>query len=145
MLDLPAEKRNFVNEFLEQPLIARIGTVGINNQPHVIPVWFGWDGESLWISSYSNTRKMHDLLTNPKISVSIDVADKGGETKAVILEGSATLISEPRDFIKKQFYWIYELYLGKEGVMQKCPQEWINDPHNLLICLVPEKIFTWNW
>jgi general stress protein 26 len=66
MLDLPAEKRNFVNEFLEQPLIARIGTVDINNQPHVVPVWFGWDGESLWISSYSNTRKVHDLMANPK-------------------------------------------------------------------------------
>jgi general stress protein 26 len=145
MLDLPAEKRNFVNEFLEQPLIARIGTVDINNQPHVVPVWFGWDGESLWISSYSNTRKVHDLMANPKISVSIDVAILGGETKAVILEGSATLIREPREFLKKQFYWIYERYLRKEGVMQKSPQEWINDPHNLLIRLVPEKIITWNW
>jgi general stress protein 26 len=145
MLNLPAEKSEFVNEILKQPLIARIGTADVNNQPHVVPVWFGWDGTSLWISSYSNTRKVQDLLINPRISVSIDVAEEGGETKAVIFEGSVTLVREPRDFLKKQFHWIYERYLGKEGVMEKSPQKWINDPHNLLIRLVPEKIFTWNW
>jgi general stress protein 26 len=145
MLDLPLEKRAFVNDLLEKPLIARIATSDKNNQPHVVPVWFGWDGESIWISSYSNTRKVQDLETNQCVSIVVDIAEENGGTKAVILEGSATLVKEPHDLLNKQFYWIYERYLGKKGVMEKSPQSWINDPHNLLIRLIPDKVITWNW
>ena len=31
-------------------------------QPHVVPVWFWWDGTSLWISAFSSTRKVKELL-----------------------------------------------------------------------------------
>jgi general stress protein 26 len=142
---LPEDKLIIMNEMLSKPLIARLATADQNNQPHVVPVWFGWDGEYLWISSFSNTRKVKDLLQNPKISVAIDASGEDGKTKAVILEGQAELVTEPRDFLRKQFQWIYTLYLGAEGVKAKDPQEWIEDTHNLLIKLTPEQIFVWNW
>jgi PPOX class probable F420-dependent enzyme len=144
MKTLTEEKKKFINEFLEEPLIARMATVDGKGQPHVVPVWYGWDGQSIWISSFSNTRKVNELKSNPKISVSID-ASINGRTKAVILEGEVELVSEPGDFLRKQFHWIYERYLGEKGVMEKEPQGWIEDPQNLLIKLTPKKLFTWNW
>jgi hypothetical protein len=77
--------------------------------------------------------------------VAIDVSGDDGKTKAVVLEGQAELVMEPCDFLRKQFLWIYTLYLGEEGVKAKDPQEWIEDTHNLLIKLSPEQIFVWNW
>ncbi len=145
MNKLLEDKLIIMNEMLSKPLIARLATADQNNQPHVVPVWFGWDGACLWISSFSNTRKVKDLLQNPKISVAIDASGEDGKTKAVILEGQAELVMEPRDFLRKQFQWIYTLYLGEEGVKAKDPQEWIEDTHNLLIKLSPEQIFVWNW
>jgi hypothetical protein len=99
----------------------------------------------LWISSYSNTQKIENILANPNISISVDISDEDEHTKAVILEGKAELVREPREFLVQKFYWIYERYLGKEGAKAKDPQSWINDPHNLLIRLEPEKIITWDW
>jgi general stress protein 26 len=145
MNKLPEDKLIIMNEMLNKPLIARLATVDQNIQPHVVPVWFGWDGEYLWISSFSNTRKVKDLQQNPKISVAIDVSGDDGKTKAVIMEGSGELVLEPRDFLRKQFLWIYTLYLGEEGVKAKDPQEWIEDSHNLLIKLSPKQVFVWNW
>ncbi len=145
MNKLPEDKLIIMNEMLSKPLIARLATADKNNQPHVVPVWFGWDGECLWISSFSNTRKVKDLLQNPKISVAIDVSAEDGITKAVILEGQADLVMEPRNFLRKQFQWIYTLYLGEEGVKAKDPQEWIEDSQNLLIKLSPKQVYVWNW
>jgi general stress protein 26 len=145
MNKLSEEKQIVMKQVLSQPLIARLATADQNNQPHVVPVWFGWDGVNLWISSFSNTRKVKDLLQNPKISVAIDVSGEDEKTKAVILEGQAELVMEPRDFLRKQFQWIYTLYMGEEGIKAKDPQEWIEDPHNLLIKLSPEQVYVWNW
>jgi nitroimidazol reductase NimA-like FMN-containing flavoprotein (pyridoxamine 5'-phosphate oxidase superfamily) len=145
MNKLAEEKQIVMNQVLSQPLIARLATADLNNQPHVVPVWFGWDGEYLWISSFSNTRKVKDLQQNPKVSVAIDVSGDDGKTQAVIMEGQAELVVEPRDFLRKQFQWIYTLYLGEEGVKAKDPQEWIEDSHNLLIKLSPEQVYVWNW
>ncbi len=140
MNSISAEKRKIIDEFLQQPLIARMATADNNGQPHVVPVWFGWDGTTLWISSYSNTRKVGELEKNPKISVVIDVAEENGENKGVIFEGSVELLREPREFLQEKFVWIYTRYLGPEGVLAKEPQSWIEDPHNLLIKLTPDKV-----
>lgn len=144
-MEIEKEKKRFIDTFLQAPLLARLATADGSGQPHVIPVWFGWDGESIWVSSYSNTRKVSDLEANPKIAITIDVAGDEGETKAVIFEGQAELVKGPADFLHSQFLWIYTRYLGEEGVLAKSPQEWIADPHNLLIKLTPQKVFTWQW
>jgi PPOX class probable F420-dependent enzyme len=145
LLKLSATKQAFINDFLQKPLIARLATIDEEHHPHVVPVWFGWDGDCLWVSSYSNTRKVQNIRGNPHISIAVDIEDKNGATKAVILEGAVELVAEPRDFLKDKFTWIYERYLGKDGVLAKEPQSWINDEKNLLIRLTPQKVITWNW
>ena len=145
MLKLPAKKQIFINEFLKRPLTARLATVDKEHRPHVVPVWFGWDGDCLWISSYSNTRKVQNIKCNPFISIAVDTEEMNGTTKAVVLEGKAKLITSPRDFLKQKFTWIYERYMGSEGVRAKEPQSWINDEKNLLIRLMPQKVTTWDW
>ena len=144
-MEISKEKKQFIDTFLEEPLLARLATADRGGQPHVIPVWYGWDGESMWVSSYSNTRKVSDLEENPKIAIVIDIAGEKIDTKAVILEGQAELVKEPPEFLRKQIIWIYKRYLGEEGVLDKDPQEWITDPHNMLIKLTPEKVITWQW
>jgi nitroimidazol reductase NimA-like FMN-containing flavoprotein (pyridoxamine 5'-phosphate oxidase superfamily) len=134
------EEIQFVNEYLQQPLLARMATADETGQPHVVPVWYGWDGESLWISSFSNTRKIRDLQKNPKISIAIDDSDEANNTRSVILEGMVELVREPRTFLEQQFVWIYARYLGESGVLEKDPQEWIHDLRNLLVKLKPEKM-----
>jgi general stress protein 26 len=139
------EKSQFIEDLLKEPLIARVATADLHGQPHVVPVWYGWDGKSLWISSFSNTRKIRDLEQNPKVSIVIDVVIENGENKAVIFEGSVVLVKGPRELLEEKFLWIYTRYMGEEGVLAKEPQSWIHDPLNLLIKLTPEKVINWNY
>ncbi len=137
------EKEILINELLNKTLIARIATVDQQDRPHVVPVWYGWDGECLWISAYSSTHKVRNIEKNPWISVVIDTTTNHLDNQAVVLEGRAELVREPREFLREKFTWIYTRYLGEEGVLAKDPQEWIQDPENLLIKLKPEKITSW--
>ncbi|HQL39573.1 MAG TPA: pyridoxamine 5'-phosphate oxidase family protein [Anaerolineaceae bacterium] len=145
MKTIPEDKRKLIDAFLEKPLIARMATADRHARPHVVPVWYAWDGTTIWISSFASTRKVAELRENPYLSISIDVAEQNGATRAVILEGKSELITEPREFVASQSYWIYKRYLGDEGVLAKEPQSWIHDPENLLIKLTPEDIYTWEF
>ncbi|MBE3039730.1 MAG: pyridoxamine 5'-phosphate oxidase family protein [Chloroflexi bacterium] len=135
-----------IDEFLARPLLARLATADpVTGQPHVVPLWYGWDGTSIWISSFRSTRKIRELQKNPRCSIVIDLAEEGKETKAVILEGEVELVTAPFELLKKQTTWVYTRYLGPEGVLAKDPQSWIADPENLLIKLIPAKIMSWGW
>jgi len=138
--------KNAIDEFLALPLLARLATADpATGQPHVVPLWYGWDGASIWISSFRSTRKIRELQKNPRVSICVDMAEEGKETKAVILEGEAELITAPFELLKQQTTWVYTRYLGPEGVLAKDPQSWIADPENLLIKLTPAKIMSWGW
>ena len=143
MQKLSAEKKKFINDFLQAPLIARMATADSSGQPHVVPVWYGWDGTTIWISSFSSTRKVSELELNPKISISIDTSEIDGKAKAVIFEGKAELIKEPCELVEAKSLWIYTRYLDEKGLLKEEPQSWIKDPLNLLIKLTPDTILTW--
>ena len=145
MEELSPEKRSFVNTFLSEPRIARMATANREGQPHVVPVWYAWNGNTLWISAYADTRKVKDLQENPLISVAIDEVSPEGKTQAVILEGKAVLLHEPAELLKRQFTWIYSRYVGADHVLEPTYQDWINDPQNTLIKLTPSKIYVWSW
>ncbi len=131
------------NEFLSKTLIARIATTDEQGRPHVVPVWYGWDGEFLWISAYSSTHKVRNIEQNPWVSVVIDKTTTHLDNQAVVLEGKAELVRGPREVLREKFTWIYTRYLGEQGVLAQDPQEWMEDAENLLIKLKPEKIKSW--
>lgn len=130
-------------DFLAQRLLGRLATVSKDGQPHVVPVWFLWEGGAAWISSYRSTRKVIDLELNPKCALVVDVEDAAGGLTAVTLEGRAELVSAPADAVKQRIGRIYTKYLGADGVLEKDPQEWLNSPENVLIKLTPTRVKTW--
>jgi general stress protein 26 len=132
----------WVQQLLDQAIPARLASADPRTmQPHVVPVWFEWDGERIWISSFCSTRKIREIKRNPRISIVVDVDGGPLGTCAVTMEGQAELITDPAVVVPRSTT-IYARYLGEDGVKDPEPASWIVDPENLLICLAPEKIFT---
>lgn len=136
------------NDFLSRPLLARLATAVPSRedpncfQPHNVPVWFYWDGTSLWISAFQSTRKVKEVKQNPYVSILIDVDEAIDGAQAVLMEGKAELITKP-ETVQEMSRLIYTLYMGEEGVKAEAPQSWIVDPENAIIKLSPSKIYTW--
>ena len=130
---------------LDQPVLARLATANPKTrQPHVVPLWYLWDGESVWISGFGNTRKYKDLIANPKCAILVEPVDpKESKLQAVLFEGYADVVKEDREMIEQKSTQIYLRYLGEEGIQDRDPQSWIRDPQNLVVRLTPAKVYAW--
>jgi nitroimidazol reductase NimA-like FMN-containing flavoprotein (pyridoxamine 5'-phosphate oxidase superfamily) len=61
--------RAVLEGLLQEKVLARIATANpVTNQPHVVPVWFLWDGASIWISAFESTRKVKELKKNSMLN-----------------------------------------------------------------------------
>jgi nitroimidazol reductase NimA-like FMN-containing flavoprotein (pyridoxamine 5'-phosphate oxidase superfamily) len=138
------DRKDLIEAVLAEPVLARLATTNPKSmQPHVVPVWFMWDGEYVWISSFVSTRKIRDLRNNPRGAVLIESKQEGGKLQAVLLEGTVELVIQPRHLVSEIASRIYIRYLGTDGIKEAEPQSWLNDPENLLVKLTPERIMSW--
>lgn len=138
------QANELVQAFLARPLLARIATVDPQTlQPHVVPVWFLWDGEEIWVSGFRSTRKFRELELNHKCAVVVDETTEDNVVRGVLLEGEAVLVTQPRILVEEMSTRIYNRYLGEEGTLASEPQSWIHDPENVLFRMTPLEIYHW--
>lgn len=137
-----------IDDFLTLPSMARLATAVPSKadpnffQPHNVPVWFHWDGESLYISAFQSTRKLKEVQQNPYIAVIVDLQEAVEGAQAVLMEGKAEVVLTPQT-VQEMSRLIYTKYMGPEGVKATAPQSWIVDPENAIIKLTPARIYTW--
>ena len=92
MLDLNTARGAHINERLKSNVILWISTVRPDGRPHIVPVWFLWDGESILIFSKPD-QKVRNLRENPNVMLALDDTNQGDDPIAI--EGQATLLDEP--------------------------------------------------
>ena len=132
----------WIQEMLSQPLLARLATSNpTTHQPHVVPVWFAWDGEAVLVSAFSSTRKVREVALNERVSILVDTGNPGEATRGILFEGRAQLIQDANQ-VATLARKIYERY-SPGGILDNPAESWVHDPENRIIRLIPEKIFTW--
>jgi PPOX class probable F420-dependent enzyme len=71
---------------------AKVATVRADGRPHVVPVWFLLDGDSLVFTTGKTSVKGRDLLRDPRVMVCVD--DETMPYAMVAIEGTARLSEE---------------------------------------------------
>ena len=136
-----------VQEFLSIPRLARMATIQ-NGKPHLVPVWYFYDGKNIIVSTPKGTKKTKNLQSNPNVSIIIDIVDGRVEdlsyatkAKAVIVEGVAELQDDvDSSFARK----IYERYAGKNALNNPQVQFSVNLPRYMVL-IKPTKIMSWDF
>ncbi len=82
-----------VDELLRRSRTCRVATVGPEG-PHVNPLWFVWDGASLWLTSLVRSQRWTDLQRDPRVAVVVDDGTDFGELRGVVLHGRAEVVGE---------------------------------------------------
>ena len=131
-----------VERILRDEPVAWLSTARPDGRPHLIPIWFWWDGTSIYMETPPTFVKAKNLVRNPQCAISVDVTEGGLRFKAVVLEGPVELIAD-RQFILDMVTRIYTKYLGVEGAQSPTPQRMINSEH-VIIKLTPAKVLTWD-
>lgn len=66
-----------------------VATVGPDGAPHVVPLWFVWLEDALYVSTRRESRTWRNALADPRVSVTIDVGRSWNEIAGVVVEGLA--------------------------------------------------------
>jgi Pyridoxamine 5'-phosphate oxidase len=119
-----------------------------DGKPHIVPVWFYYDGTNIIVPSAKDTKKTKNLQNNPNVSIVIDVVEgKSGDLsffngKAMIVEGVVEIRDEidNNSFAKKT----YKRYVGKSALDNPFIQFSVNLPRCILV-IKPTKIISWDF
>jgi PPOX class probable F420-dependent enzyme len=70
-----------------------LSTIRPDGRPHIVPVWFTWDGEAITFFSKPHAQKVRNLAANPNVMLAIGVPDE--EMDVELIEGCAEVIDAP--------------------------------------------------
>jgi len=126
------EYREFM---LGQARTASLATVRVDGRPHVAPVWFDLDGDTLLFMTGESTVKGRNLRHESRVSLCVD--DEQPPFAFVLLEGTVELADNDPDML----YWATRIggrYMGEEqaelfGCRNAVPGE-------LLVRVTPTKV-----
>ena len=93
MLDLSRARDAHIERRLRGEPIIWLSSVRPDGRPHLVPVWFLWDGSSFLIFSQPNAQKVRNLRRSPQVMVALEATDEGEDV--AIFEGEATLLDDP--------------------------------------------------
>jgi len=136
-----------IQEFLSIPRLARMATIQ-NGKPHLVPVWYFYDGTNIIVTTLKGSKKTKNLQSNPNVSIIIDTVDGRVEdlsyltkVKAVIIEGIAELHDDINgSFARKS----YERYAGKNALNNPQVQFSVSLPRYIVV-IKPTKIMSWDF
>ena len=140
----PAMTENEREMFLRRQALCRVATVSVEGRPHVTPLWFVWDGSSLWLNSLVASRRWADLEHDGRVSI---VVDDGGEDflslRGVELAGRVERVGEvPRSGAPSERLRLTEqIFMDKYG--RGGPFEY--DGRHAWLCLTPETTASWDY
>ena len=80
--------------FLRDERTCRVASVGGDGSPHVTPLWFVWDGRSLWLTSIVRSQRWTDLQRDGRVSVIVDTGHDFMELRGVEIKGRAEVVGE---------------------------------------------------
>jgi len=137
MLDLSKARDAHIDQRLHDELMIWLSTVRPDGRPHIVPVWFLWDGQTILIFSQLNAQKLRNLRHNLNVALALDMRNEGADI--VFLEGCAELVNDPNvnatlpAFAKK--YASQFVSLTPESMTKEYSQA---------IRITPTKIHGWN-
>lgn len=128
----PDEVRDFL---LTGTRTAKLATVRGDGRPHVAPIWFLLDGDSLIFTTWHATVKAANLRRDPSVSLCVD--DQQPPFSFVVIEGTAEIVDDPDSLIM----WATRIagrYMGPDLAESYSKRNGV--PGELLVRVTPTKI-----
>ncbi|HYY32652.1 MAG TPA: pyridoxamine 5'-phosphate oxidase family protein [Gaiellaceae bacterium] len=124
-----------VEEFLAQPLVARVATVG----PTIRPVWYLWEDGRFWWLTGRWARLSELLREDPRAALVVDTCDlETGRVLQVIAAGKAEIVPFDADRARRKLV----RYLGPDESSweQRFTTGTFEDPSTRFARLAPQAL-----
>jgi hypothetical protein len=141
-----AMSKDELDQFLTDSRTCRVATLTSSGAPHLSPLWYAWDGTSLWLYSIVKSQRWTDITRDPRVAVVVDGGHDFGELHGVELRGSLEQIGEaPRtgaaavsELETPEKLFADRYFANPDGSMY-------HDGRHAWLRLTPTKIVSWDF
>lgn len=94
-----------VDERLKRERNIWLATRRRNGAPHLVPLWYAWDGEKVYFVTPRHTQKVRNIEGMPRVAMSLEDG-----SNVVILEGEAATVNHEEQahvaaLFKEKYDW----------------------------------------
>jgi PPOX class probable F420-dependent enzyme len=90
----PEEYRSFLTAGTRT---AKVATTGADGRPHVVPIWFVLDGDTVVFTTGDRTAKALHMRRDPRVALCVD--DETPPYAFVLIEGTVDISPNPPDML----------------------------------------------
>jgi PPOX class probable F420-dependent enzyme len=128
-----------IRRFLEKEPVVWLSTVRPDGNPHLVPIWFWWDGEAVLVFSKPNAQKVRNLRANPSVMLALGDAEEDFDVG--MLRGRAELLPTPTvDVLPAEFL---AKYSARIAAFHLSASEFAAT-YNQVVRIVPNAFLGWH-
>lgn len=92
MSSVPAGRVPIQERLRTEPTVW-LSSIRPDGRPHVVPVWFTWDGTTFDLYSKPNAQKVRNVRAHPEVMLAVGRPE--AEWDVELIEGTASVVDEP--------------------------------------------------
>ena len=128
-------------EFLKKQKILHLATIDKTGTPHIVPVWYMYSTNKIYIGTNTKTEKAKNIKTSKKVSFCVDVGVNAPNIFGVMGQGTAKLIKDTNTVsrLAKKILLRYFRDLNNKSAQE------ILDDTDCIIEIMPKKYAAWEY
>lgn len=127
-----------VEQFLQVPRFAIVGTNRVNGPPQLTPVWYLYENERIYVSMSVSSVKYRNLRRDPRIGICI--AGEHPDARAVMIYGTVELILEDSAWHDDIDWRLVRRYHDSNEKAQSYIETMLTEEERALAVVTPDKV-----
>jgi len=126
------------SEFVDKQSVGRVATISSNQELHVVPVCYVFDGTNIYFATDYGSKKARNLKENRKASIIIDqYFEDWSKLKGILIQGETELLEKGSEFAKTR-----DLLHKKFPQYKEMP---IKEGECLIVKIKPSSVSIWGF
>ena len=135
----PSNAAARIDRLLRDEPVVWLSSVRPDGRPHLVPIWFSWDGRELLIASKPGAQKVRNVRANPVVMLAL--GEPEDDFDVGLLEGRAELLDRPaRDVLPRSHLAKYRDQLAGIGLSR---DEFL-ETYSQVIRVAPTRFLPWH-
>ena len=123
--------------------VASVATLNTDGSPHVVPLWFVWPDDAVYVSTRRPSRTWSNAGRDPRVSVAVDVGRAWTELAGISILGRAEQMPAEHPAMRRPISAWHEKYrslLSGDGFARFAEQV----PSLSFLRVVPQALHAWD-
>jgi len=132
-----------IDEFLQLPRFAVIGTIRRKGAPQLTPVWYLCENGQVYVSISLNSAKYRNLTRDPRVCICI--AAQHPDARAVMIHGAVEFIPEESAWSDDIHWRLTRRYYNSDEEAQAFLDSIPTEEKSALVSITPDKVIAEDW